>query len=46
MRVTGGSVDLVPPAQSDQPTASDVLEVVEVDGEEEEGEDEDEDAGV
>ena len=42
-RVTGGGVDFVPPAEADEATAGDVLEVVEVGGEEEKGEDEDED---
>jgi len=37
------AVDLVPPAQTDEPSACDVLEVVEVDGEEQDGYDEDED---
>ncbi|RDW94215.1 Zn(II)2Cys6 transcription factor [Aspergillus mulundensis] len=45
VRVAGGGVDFVPPAQADEAAAGDVLEVVEVCGEEEEGEDEDEDAG-
>ena len=39
------SVDLVPPSQTDQPPAGDVLEVVEVRGEKKDGDDEDEDAG-
>jgi hypothetical protein len=37
------AVHLVPPAQSDQAPAGNVLEVVEVDGEEQDGDDEDED---
>lgn len=36
-------VDFIPPSQSDQAPAGDVLEVVEVDGQEEQGQDEDED---
>ncbi|KAK3208580.1 hypothetical protein GRF29_77g1131578 [Pseudopithomyces chartarum] len=36
-------VDLVPPAQSDEAAAGDVLEVVEVGGQQEDGDDEDED---
>lgn len=46
VRVSGRGVDFVPPAQTDESAAGDVLEVVEVCGEEEEGEDEDEDAGL
>ena len=46
MRVAGRGVDFVPPAQADEAAAGDVLQVVEVKGEEEEGEDEDEDAMV
>jgi hypothetical protein len=41
--IARGAVHLVPPAQSDQAPSSDVLEVVEVDGEEQDGDDEDED---
>ena len=37
-------VDFIPPSQTDEAASSDVLEVVEVDGEEDEGEDENEDA--
>ncbi|RDW67836.1 hypothetical protein BP6252_09232 [Coleophoma cylindrospora] len=44
VRVTGLGIDFVPPAQAHEPPAGDVLEVVEVDGEEEDGDDEDEDA--
>lgn len=39
-------VDFVPPAQADEATAGDVLEVVEVAGEEEDGDDEDHDHAV
>jgi hypothetical protein len=39
--VAGGGVDFIPPAKADETSAGDVLEVVEVCGEEEEGEDED-----
>ena len=35
-----GGGDFVPPSQSDEATARDVFQVVEVEGEEEEGEDE------
>lgn len=42
--VARGRVDLVPPAQPDQPAAGDVFQVVEVAREEEDGDDEDEDA--
>ena len=42
--VARGRVDLVPPAQPDEPAAGDVFQVVEVAGEEEDGDDEDEDA--
>lgn len=38
-----GRVDLVPPAEADEAAAGDVLEVVEVGGEEEDGDDEDHD---
>ncbi|RDW73934.1 hypothetical protein BP5796_07376 [Coleophoma crateriformis] len=44
VRVAGLGIDFVPPAQAHEPPAGDVLEVVEVDGEEEDGDDEDEDA--
>lgn len=44
VRVAGGGVDFVPPAQTDKAAAGDVLEVVKVRGEEEQGEDEDQDA--
>ena len=40
-RVAGRNVDLVPPAQSHQSPSGNVLEVVEVGGEQEAGEDED-----
>lgn len=43
--VAGGSVDFVPPAETDQATTGNVFEVVEVGGEDEEGDDEDEDTG-
>ena len=43
MAVARVGVDFVPPPQTDEATARDVLEVVEVDGEEDEGEDENED---
>jgi predicted dienelactone hydrolase len=43
--VARGGVDLVPPAQADEAAAGDVLEVVEVGGEEEDGDDEDHDPG-
>lgn len=43
MRVAGGRVDFVPPAQPDEAAAGDVFEVVEVGGEEEDSDDEDED---
>lgn len=46
MRVAGRGVDFVPPAQADQAAAGDVLQVVEVCGEEKEGEDEDENAAI
>lgn len=39
-------VDFVPPSEPDESSAGDVLEVVEVCGEEEEGNDEDEDAFI
>lgn len=42
--VARGRVDLVPPAQPDEPAASYVFQVVEVAREEEDGDDEDEDA--
>lgn len=44
--VARGRVDLVPPAQPDEPAAGDVFQVVEVAGEEEDGDDEYEDAVV
>lgn len=43
MAVAGLRVDLVPPAQADEATAGNVLEVVEVGGQQEDGENEDED---
>lgn len=43
MRGTGLSVDFVPPAESYETAAGDVLEIVEVGGEEEDGDDEAED---
>ena len=45
-RVSCGRVDFVPPAQTHQPSARDVLEVVEVNGEEDDRDDEDEDAAA
>ena len=45
MRVTCCRVDFVPPPKPHEAPPGDVLEVVEVCGEEEEGDDEDEDAG-
>lgn len=44
VRAARGGVDLVPPSQPDEAAAGDVLEVVEVRGQEEDGYDEDEDA--
>lgn len=44
MRVAGGGVDFVPPAETDETAPGNVLEVVKVRGEEEQGEDEDQDA--
>lgn len=44
LRVAGGGVDFVPPAETDETAAGNVLEVVKVRGEEEQGEDEDQDA--
>ena len=44
MAFAGVGVDFVPPSQANEPTSSDVFEVVEVDGEEDECEYEDEDA--
>lgn len=41
--VAGLSIDFVPPAQTDQSSASDILEIVEVDGQEDDGNDENED---
>jgi hypothetical protein len=46
VRVAGGCVDLVPPAQTNESAAGNVLQVVKVGREEQEGQDEDEDAGV
>lgn len=43
--VAGLGVDLIPPAKADEAAASDVLEVVEVGGEEENSDDEDHDPG-
>ena len=43
VRLARRRVDFVPPAQADEAAAGDVLEVVEIDGEEQEREDEDED---
>ena len=43
MAVAGLGVDLVPPAQAYEAAAGDVLEVVEVGGEQQDGDDEDED---
>ena len=43
VRVARRGVDFVPPAQPDEAAAGDVLEVVEVQGEEEQRDDEDED---
>lgn len=42
MALSRGRVDLIPPPQPDQSPARDVLQVVEVRGEEEHGDDEDE----
>lgn len=44
MRVPGGGIDFVPPAQADEAAAGDVFEVVEVGGEEEHSYYKDEDA--
>lgn len=44
MRVTARCVDFVPPAETDEATTGDVLEIVEVGGEKQQGDDEDEDA--
>ena len=41
MRIARRRVDFVPPPQADQAAAGDILEVVEVDGEEQDCEDED-----
>ena len=41
MRVAGGGVDFVPPAEADETSTGNVFEVVEVGGEEKEGDDED-----
>ena len=46
MTIPRRDVDLVPPAEPHEPAAGDVLEVVEVGGEDEHGEDEDEDEGA
>jgi hypothetical protein len=46
VRVAGGCVDLIPPAQTNESPAGNVLQVVEVGREKQEGQDEDEDAGV
>lgn len=46
VRVARLGVDLVPPAQADEAAARNVLEVVEVAGEEEDGDDEDHDPGT
>ena len=43
MAIPGLRVDFVPPAEPHETTAGDILEVVEVGGEEEDGDDEDED---
>lgn len=43
MAIPRRGIDLVPPAEPDEPAAGDVLEVVEVGGEDEHGDDEDED---
>lgn len=43
LRFAGGRIDLVPPAQTNQATASNVLEVVKVGREEQDGDDEDHD---
>ena len=41
MRIAGGGVDFVPPAETDEAPAGDVFEIVEIGGEEEDREDED-----
>lgn len=43
MAFARGRVDFIPPAQANQTTSSNILEVVEVDGEEDQGENEDKD---
>ena len=45
MRVACCGINFVPPSETHEASPRNVLEVVEVCGEEEEGEDEDEDAG-
>jgi hypothetical protein len=44
VRVSGRSVDFVPPAKTDKPSSSDVFEVVKVGGEKEESDNESENA--
>ena len=46
MRIAGSGVDFVPPAETHKTSAGDVLQVVEIGGEEEDGDDEDEDTVV
>lgn len=46
MAVPRASIDLVPPAQPDEPAPGDVFQVVEIGREEEHGDYEDEDAGL
>lgn len=46
MGVARGNVDFVPPSQPHQPSAGNILKVVEVGGEDEDRDDEDEDAEV
>ena len=41
--VAGGRVDLIPPAQTDEASTGDVLQVVEVHGQQQDGDDEDHD---
>ena len=43
VRVARRGIHLIPPAQADQPAPGNVLEVVEVGGEQEDGDDEDQD---
>ena len=43
MAIPGSRIHFVPPPQPHKPSPSDVLEVVEIGGEEEHGDDEDED---